>query len=394
MKFELGYIESLIESKEFLSPVNEVAAAGGLVEFSAELVRVRVAIKDHVFACDSTAMIERYIQDSQRVLLRLMNRVLAVDSNKCINVAAELVPTPTALLRVVYIHLEGLLLYLETYFGKYFDSNLDVPAGYAHVIVRDVGEVGDLVLAALKKHDVDGSMTETIREAIDGFLNHTMPGARTYRSLRYMKDLSADLMRVCFLGDGTEDMRQQIASILFYHNLNSTRFFQCYTGGITRRVNTLGSYVEKIDVYNHEAKLLRQLTCREDIVYDNRNKSIKVQLLAWIEGELWYLRETQQYQMPVAIEAEVPSTREYKLSVGISVAQLACIIRAMVETGVIQNKNIMELARYIPEMIRVKQKETFSPVSFRHKYYNVEYNTNQSVIDVLQRMMGVISKFD
>jgi hypothetical protein len=40
---------------------------------------------------------------------------------------------------------------------------------------------------------------------------------------------------------------------------------------------------------------------------------------------------------------------------------LPVIIRAMVETGAIQNKNIVELARFIPYMFRVKQKGTFSP---------------------------------
>jgi hypothetical protein len=394
MKFELGYIESLIESKEFLSPVDDAAAQCSSQVLSSEVARVRIAIKDSVFACQKTAMIKRYIRDTQQVLLGLLNRVLTAGGGRSFSVDGQTLTFPLSYYSDIYRQLEQLLLHIETYFGRYFDSALDVPAGYATALVHDVSVVLVLIKQALVKHDVDATIIQVICEPIEAFLNNTVPNARTYQSLRYMKELTADLMRVCCMTEQGVSLQQGIIDLLYYHNVNTPRFFQYHTERITKRVEDAVDHLERVEVYTYEAKVVRQAVCRADVAYECRNKSIKELLTIWLEEELKYLHERQQYQLPFGGGQEALPTRDYKLSIGISVAQLACIVRAMVETGVIQNKNIMELARFIPEIMKVKHKESFSHVSFRLKYYNVESGTCQSVIDTLQQMTDAVSTYD
>ena len=62
-----------------------------------------------------------------------------------------------------------------------------------------------------------------------------------------------------------------------------------------------------------------------------------------------------------------------------SISQFAYFIRTFIEAGVIQNKNISELIRFLVRFVKTKRSENIAYESFRMKYYNVESSTKNSV---------------
>jgi hypothetical protein len=74
-----------------------------------------------------------------------------------------------------------------------------------------------------------------------------------------------------------------------------------------------------------------------------------------------------------------------------SVSQFAYFIKTLTETGVIQNKNVSELIRFLAKFVKTKRSENISYESFRIKYYNAEDNTKGAVRNLLHTAIGYIN---
>lgn len=86
-----------------------------------------------------------------------------------------------------------------------------------------------------------------------------------------------------------------------------------------------------------------------------------------------------------------PALGDFKLTLDLSVAQLALLIKSFVETGVIQNKNISELIRFLSRFAVTKKSGSVSQESLRIKYYNVETGTKDSIRNMLHTAIGYIN---
>ena len=72
----------------------------------------------------------------------------------------------------------------------------------------------------------------------------------------------------------------------------------------------------------------------------------------------------------------------------LSVAQLAFLIKLLVDTGIINNKNQTELLKTISKTICTHRNEAISADSLRNKYYNVDKNTTDAVKNMLIDMVN------
>ena len=83
--------------------------------------------------------------------------------------------------------------------------------------------------------------------------------------------------------------------------------------------------------------------------------------------------------------------KDFKLEFDMSVSQFAYFIKTLTETGVIQNKNISELIRFLSKFVKTKRSESISHESFRIKYYNPEENTKGAIRNLLHTAIGYIN---
>jgi len=242
MKYELGYLESLIGSDNFLHPKDESSAATVAALVEAEATRLRIALKDGVFALDTEERIERYIHDSQQVLLYLMNAIpdrMGSDSEYVYSDRA--LPWISDLYRNTYIHLDGLLSYLEQYFGAYFNQALPVPPGYVSATLRDIQEAYRYILSVLHRASISEALLAVLADPVDSFINHTRQDSRTYHTVRYMRRFVAELMRVCSdIEEGA--LEDVLIERLFYFNLNTPLLYHFHVTRITAEVKVLDAH--------------------------------------------------------------------------------------------------------------------------------------------------------
>jgi len=268
-----------------------------------------------------------------------------------------------------------------------------VPPGYISATLRDIQEAYAYILTVLHRAGISDTLLSIIAEPVDSFVNHARPDARTYHAVRYMKHFVAGLMWVCI--DTEAGMLEDVLTErLFYFNLNTPVFYRFHVARITAKVKVLDSYALKIDRLAYEMKLIRKADVQENIVYDSASRSIKEQLTSWITEEIGYLREVLQCEVPFGGGQEQSFNRDYKLQMNMTIAQLACLLRAFVESGIVQNKNITELAKFLPSIVKIGQLDKFSHESFRMKFYNVESGTQKSVVELLKQLIVTVSRFE
>jgi hypothetical protein len=174
-------------------------------------------------------------------------------------------------------------------------------------------------------------------------------------------------------------------------NLNHESFYNYLLRYIQWSVNKLSSVNEKLDELAFYLKFANQEASLNNFAFDHNNAPINVQLADWIAQEAQYLKHKQQL-MPITISAEDAVASEFKLNFDLSVSTLAYLFRAFIEAGVIQNKNISELIRFLIKYVKTKRSESISYESFRIKYYSVENGTKDTVKKTLQSVLNFINK--
>lgn len=84
--------------------------------------------------------------------------------------------------------------------------------------------------------------------------------------------------------------------------------------------------------------------------------------------------------------------KDFKVNFDLSVSQLAYLFKALIETGVIRNKNTSQLIRFLVKFVKTKKSESVSYDSFRMKFYNPESGTKDAVKKVLGSLLQYMSK--
>jgi hypothetical protein len=90
---------------------------------------------------------------------------------------------------------------------------------------------------------------------------------------------------------------------------------------------------------------------------------------------------------------ELPITeKSFKIQTNSSVPQIAYFIRLLVDTGLIKNKNTMELVRFFSSHISSKQVKNIAKESFRRQFYEAEDSAKATVKDAIIKMLNQIRK--
>lgn len=92
---------------------------------------------------------------------------------------------------------------------------------------------------------------------------------------------------------------------------------------------------------------------------------------------------------PVIYEEAVPE----RVELSVSVAQLAILVRAAMETGIIRSRNKTGVIRHLVRLVSTTCREQVSAESLRLKFYSVENGTKEAVKDKLMEMYKKVIKY-
>lgn len=204
-------------------------------------------------------------------------------------------------------------------------------------------------------------------------------------------EMLVESMTGLFKNGDVEFLEDKIQSLLNSINFNSTDYFKHYVARIQNQIAELGSDAERLEKLAFHYKIINQVQPIGGQVYDPNSKGIKIQLTEWISEEVQFLERKRDLTTASHIAEKEFTRKDFKLEFDMSVSQFAFFIKAFIETGVIQNKNISELIRFLARFVKTKRSENISYESFRIKYYNVESGTKDAVKNSLHSAIGFIN---
>ncbi len=140
-----------------------------------------------------------------------------------------------------------------------------------------------------------------------------------------------------------------------------------------------------------QLKTINQIPETTGLSFDPGFKPLRIQLSEWILEEVQFLERKRDLTTSSQVAEKEFAKKDFKLEFDMSVSQFAFFIKSFIETGVIRNKNISELIRFLARFVKTKRSENISYESFRIKYYNVENTTKDSVKSTLHSAIGFIN---
>jgi hypothetical protein len=346
-----------------------------LRDLDQECSKVKTAFKHQVVSFENELLVKRYFHFHQESLIDLINNLHS---------EAQL---RNPFRESILDRLSGLLNYLEEHFPDYFNQDVKMPVIYREAIRRELDSFIILISNKFEDTNADIGLVELLKNSISVCVDSN---ARiSFRQFYYLKLLQSNVDSMD-TSDRAVFETLDLMRVLMHCNFNSEPFYNYTLKYIRWSVDKVLDLSEKLDQLSYYLKFSNQVNCIPGRAFNDQELPVNVQVADWISQELMYLKNKQQLMTTVA--AEDVLTIDFKLNFDLSVAHLAYLFRAFIESGVIQNKSLSELTRFVTKYVKTKRSESISYESFRIKYYTVESGTKDAVRKVLQSILNSIAK--
>jgi hypothetical protein len=375
--YELETIETKITEHIFLASSDSITfdAPQFLKELDSECVKVKKAFRNQVLSFEAEELVKRYFHFHQESLIDLINNI---------QYSAQLSGTE-GLAESVIRKLTDLLAYLEEHFPEYFDQDMKMPT-VRMTLIRDELRTFDAFLSEKFGYsNIDIGLIQIVKNAIEASLSKGK--AMSFRAFYYFKYLRIQIANFN-LEDDTESI--DLIKLLMHCNFNHETFYNYLVKYVRWSVDKVSLLNEKLEVLAFYLKFANQETSITSLACSHSKPPINIQIADWVAQEVHYIKQKQQLAAE-NLSADI-SLEAFKLDFDLSVSSVAYLFRAFTETGVIQNKNVSELIRFLTKYVRTKRSESISYESFRVKYYAVESGTKNAVKKALESLLHYINK--
>lgn len=384
-----GWIRSLNESSQFThASFSEMASA-----VCTETERIKKIFVRSAFVLTKEKKVERFIQYHQAALVHLIDRVVAALPPSEMETITELTSEPDwiNMLKLLYVQLEELLTYIEKHFTKYFSLASKTPESYRFMVHREIKLRLPDVRYGLEKKGINKRLLAIILSPLDTFVECITAEEVSYRRIIYLRQLLTELedLAVGRLTQGRLDVK--ICLTLCYLNYNAQHFIKFCTNEINRRVQEQTTLSDQIERLSLMLKIVNQVQPKPGFVYDDSVASIREQLSVWIGEEIVFFEKRQRLAVR-GPNPEDPVQKDFKLQLSLTVGQVACLLRALKELGVIRNNNMLEVIRVLAPMIQARNTENVSWESMRSKFYQVESFAREGVREFSANLSAVLNK--
>lgn len=259
-------------------------------------------------------------------------------------------PGPDLLLRLVDNLLE--------HFPGYVDPGCPAPAAYRRRLLARL----DSSLAALSLRDFP-SLAAYISEVRDG----TAASPFSFRALNYLETL------VTALAEGMDT-----DEVLLELNFNHVAYLAQRQEKISRYLPGLPDVPAKLCWLLAERARVTAAPERLGLVYHPDWPSLKTMLVSWLSEQIAALPAS-----PAGIA---------KLSLDLSVAQLACLVRLCYEEGCFKETNLTAIFEQVASACTSKRQRAISPGSLSKEYYSISQVTAAVMRGKLLNMVARINK--
>lgn len=356
--------------------------------------RIKKAFIKEAFGLRKEKKIERYIQYHQSSIVHLIDRLTGYMLPEHIGEVHKITSEENRvnLLKHLYLYLEDLLSYIEKHFAKYFNQHAKTPESYRFVVLREFKNRLPEVRYKLETKGVNKRLLSIILAPLDNFIEEVQSSEVSYKRIIYLKELLVELEELSKNRLTEERLDFKICLSLGYLNFNTHKFFKYCVREITRMVQEQDTLSKQLEKLAYLLKVTNQVQVKPCFSFNEKFRPIKDQLSEWIAEEIYFFERRQQLVINFPLHADDPVQKDFKMKLSLSVAQLAFLLRALKEIGIIKNNNVLELLRHVASTVQTKHTETISWDSLRSKFYNEDATARDGVKDMVIELLNYIRK--
>lgn len=333
------------------------------IKVKSELIRIRQALLSNALLLADHQHVQRYVRAHHYGLVQLLDNIR---------------PDTYAGLKA---NLLDLVREIERTFAHHIDPEAIVPIVYR----KQLAEQCNKMLVTFSQSRKAPPLSEGLQQVfIRIFKRFTTATSVTYHQFRYVTMLKEEVTHRLEEPTRTEETLRQL---LLWLDCNSLSAFGYYTHHITEQLNTLETKNEKQERLMVLRKEITQAPVKPDVHYHPKIPSLRAQLLTFLSEELKIMESTAS---PPPSKAVLPAG-DFRLRTELSVSQLACLLKTLLDNRIITNPNVSELLRFFAQNIVTKRAEAISFDSLRAKYYNIESGTREATRQVLQALAKSLS---
>ncbi|WP_428331589.1 hypothetical protein [Mucilaginibacter sp.] len=343
----------------------------------AACAQVKVAWSAAVFSAASDEQLARYFKFHLQGIRKLSDTLQHLRTGK-----AEM-----ALFDAHLTSLDAMLLSLVdqlfTFHADFFEPDAIAPVSYRNRLIKallpEIAAVKGILMHPLIDQELSDGISYYLEEmtANDG-------AAYSYRALFYfenwIKALSSTRLEQL---SGT--LNERLLRLLAELEFNELAFFNYCIRHVSAEFN-LPDPGEKLTALCAEESLWNGIAPAKSC-YDPEWPALTVLMKGWLSEEIAIVKNRA-----CVFQGQKEESMPVKLSLDLSVAHLACLVRLFVKEHLLPEENLRMTFKFLAGHCRTKRQPVISPGSLSKEYYSVSQVTAANVRDLLQRMVKRIDR--
>jgi len=276
-----------------------------------------------------------------------------------------------------------LIDHLIEFYPGYLSSKITVAVAYQLRCFAQQKAAVDLIVTSLQSAGIDLQLKECLVNYLKMIDGPVFDRRLDYSALNYFTQLVERLWGLCSKTSFTE---QVLNDLLLELNFNHLGYYgyrqQCYyvaTGSMF--------YPQKVAFFRNELMHLTEQPEQCLYIYHPDWPPLKTMLIQFVKGQLEILNHDDDCW---------PDEKKYeqheKIPLNLSVAQLACLIRAMFEEECFGAYNLQDLFKFFAGNFRTKRQGKISGHSLSKEYYSINQVTAATMIDKLKKMQARLNQ--
>lgn len=363
--------------------------------------RIRKRFKQIHYSRDKERLKEQYVQQHQRDIIELMDKVIDYLLPQTYKDLTENdVDTGLAkLYKRLFALLQSLLSFIEKHLSKYFNLDANVPVSY---LLLTQAEIRDRVKAIKQKLLQDESAHEIasfVLAPINQLCGTHEPVS--YKRFLYVKELMEELEGLPSVQGDTHHPRKgmvnssierdSILELLYYLNFNSGKLSQWIIERIVKVLNGIHDQRERIAWLYEYLKGLNQLQVKPGVKLVPEADGLKDQVITWIEEEISFLERRESLFTMTPVSTDIQD--EEKIHFGVPASVLSLLSRSAFDAKLVLNKNKKKVYETLARISTTPGSQSPSAGSLIKKGYDPERAQKDKAIGLLHEMIRCVMKY-
>jgi hypothetical protein len=270
--------------------------------------------------------------------------------------------------------------HLYTYFGRYIDQRMLMPAAYQDFKLAQLKPIFGLLSDRWADEKIDPELQELLISTFSYLFEGEPLNSMPFGFLSYIASFLKELP-VLFDGQESRGINEMLTNKLIALNFNHLGFFKYLRDKIGSSVTVLPLSAQIVELRLQSARLQPRIT--EQIpAYDPDWPCIGIMLKGWLMEEVERLEKQLIEERALNLSVGVLD----KIGLELSVAQLACLVRALFDAGVAASDTLTSVFKFCTLHFTTKRQLTISQGSLSKEYYSISQKTAAGVLELLQKM--------